>query len=401
VTIHSFTLRGFFLPLVSVTFLALSLGCQNSSDSRTLEDSNNFTQFASCEFEFTEGEPAVFNYSQGGNLVTAAFGKQYDERIYAGVARASGKGTVDYFKALGLDIYKHSDQDETNSNNQVKCPFFKSLPTLPSSFSETIKIFMPDPETNSMVLGLYYSPGTARDADNQAPIIVLRQATDRYTLLHEGMHHLFSAQRQEDTGVSDKELKALLEKSLRLHLALERNHAQKSTGAKQASAEAIAANFKTLFESYLELMLRFTLEEIAIESKMAADFETGKLATVSRSSYVNGMYYVGLNKEDLATKLALIDTLYAESLPVLGEHSAPLRTVYHRVNARRLALETEAAQLAKAALAKIDKEKQSGSFGLAVTKGDIGLEGENHKGCAHQKELEEFIDSLNQLEGGH
>lgn len=240
---------------------------------------------ASCQFSNQDGERALYNLLEIEDLSEAYFNKKYQKNWLDGILKASGRQTAVFVGQTNVQLFRapHTSRG---------CNFFGFLKKAPSDLENQWRQLQR--ETRGAILGLYISVTDQLPSVQQKPALLVRSKTDRYTLIHEFMHHNFSQQRLKETGISDDEIKYRLTQTIEKMNRVEKNYLE----SQNMNAAVTYAELYELFSKDLdELMLRFTLEEITIESLLGEAFESGDLQHVTKYSYHNGGEYIRMSAQ--------------------------------------------------------------------------------------------------------
>jgi vacuolar-type H+-ATPase subunit F/Vma7 len=288
-----------------LVFILLSLitaaitACSNSSSSEpspqlpdVVGQGSNDPLFnrASCKYKTSEGKTAQLANLKRKDLKTAAFEKEYNHALLEGVLDTSIDETIGFILTAGVAIYK------TGSRSVDSCKNYGRMPAPPADianrWNEATKNDgkVVNGKSTGYVLAFYQPQDrdSAQATTRSQAVIVIRQDNDRYTLVHEFMHHLFYVSATEH-GVTDSALRKNLNMAASLFDQAEGAlKAMPTDDTKIAAAKA----FATLLQRFDELLLHFTLEEMAIEDVLRQEKEAGSYQFISDFGRVNGSVYV-------------------------------------------------------------------------------------------------------------
>lgn len=231
---------------------------------------------ASCLYTYNEGPQAPANLPPE-NIIKTFFNKPIDQSRLAALMNVSGAETVRFGQLTGVRFYK------TNYYASNNCAYTNSLPDAPSDIR---KIF---DDAGKNILGLYLPrfDRNLRTLDSEAAIQV-RVDSDRWTLTHEFTHHLFHDLANK-SGETDNELKANLNNNYSNYI----NKIKSANGVSDVKTYTEAAAFLDLTATeLLELMRRFSLEEMTIETMLSIQFDRRAFTLVAEDQRLNGAYYV-------------------------------------------------------------------------------------------------------------
>jgi hypothetical protein len=209
------------------------------------------------------------------------FGKQIDFAHVRAISRASAASTVDYVKRQGADVFGTADSGRG-------CLTFQSLPAPPADFArEWTRAADQDDNGTSVVMGLYIPRGTERLASSASrALIAIRHDANRWTLVHEFSHHLFDLADREQGQPHDERVKSGFAAATREYESI----------AGLYEADRGQATFTRAAEKLIEavgklrpFLLRYPLEEMAIEAMLMDEYDRGNLAYFpirKKSSYL-------------------------------------------------------------------------------------------------------------------
>ncbi|HUP55902.1 MAG TPA: hypothetical protein VM598_00515 [Bdellovibrionota bacterium] len=260
--------------------LASSCGSDHAgSHSIPKSDQGGYAR-ASCLYSFDEGGTA--QSSPGASETrTMIFGKRIDFAHVRAVSRASAASTVDYVKLQGADVFGTPDSGHG-------CLTFQSLPVPPADLlREWTRAADQTEDSTSVVMGLYIPRGTGRLASSASrALIAIRHDANRWTLVHEFAHHLFDLADRDQGEVHDERVKSDFATAMREYKSI----------ASDYEADRGQANFTRAAEKLIEavnklrpLLLRYALEEMAIETMLMDEYVRGNLAYFpirKKSSYL-------------------------------------------------------------------------------------------------------------------
>lgn len=140
-------------------------------------------------------------------------------------------------------------------------------------------------------MGIYFSPeNKSFKGANQNAFILMREDTTRWTLVHEYMHHMFS--REVQPIKRDIDLTSGLEKeSAVFEAALDKLKVSESS----QNLLAVLQSLDKIVGIRLELLKRYTLEEITIESYLVGHYKAGTMKYVPRGELSGARAYISSN----------------------------------------------------------------------------------------------------------
>ncbi len=267
-----------FCAAISLLLAACSGGSSGSSDP-AIPDKTGNGDLASCELKSDAGDAGDSQLLEREMIATGNFGKGYYSNWLEAVLKTSGVETIRLVTQAGVNIYK-------GKHNKKGCSFFAGLVDAPTDLQAEWD--RAQRANENAILGLYLPPDAGINSIAQTPAIIMREKTDRYTLVHEFFHHNFSRHRSDKIeNVQDprKEFIKLVDKIDGVANAYKR-----SRTAENAKAYVdLALNVATVAD---EFMVEYTLEEVSIEVELGKKYKSGELKYVSKLSRENGRLYL-------------------------------------------------------------------------------------------------------------
>jgi hypothetical protein len=234
------------------------------------------------------------------NVVSADFfDKKYDRSMLEGVLDASSFSTTDYVKALGVNLSRITPA--TDKVTAQTCLNFYNLSS-PDDGRQSIwnQVSQGLPQGNTLQ-GLYFeycgtdiNQPACQDRGLVQPTILVYEAADRWTIVHEMMHHNFNRERKLDLALpTEKELRgSITDSDKRLVDVLKAYNAAPD----QAGALKIAAELDTNSHLIYDRLVRSSLEEIAVEGTLVEEYAAGTLKHVTSGSAKNAAWYMNYSK---------------------------------------------------------------------------------------------------------
>lgn len=289
-----------------------------------------------CEIRPEVGENADLGLMQNQNIQVSHFRKPYNRNWLEAVSRTSGPETIRVVESSGTQLFKTASADPF-------CRYFQSLKSAPTDLSKKWDEVTGDPSIKkSELLGLYMPISSAYASTVQQPAILINESTDRYTLVHEFMHHNFNSYDGARLSYTQEMIMDDMQKNIEALEASEKSYNQKKAAE---DVQTMAKNLLQLAQLYDQLMVRFMLEEVTIEVILGSDYEKGILKNVSKKSYVNGGFYI-LNNVEQFKKFTQSVREEADRLrqAVASKHAGILKEVVKKIDALN---ETRAQELKK------------------------------------------------------
>ncbi len=363
--------------LLSTTALTLFLGACNPKSDKAYEENLVYNYDSqSCLYDFDQGNRAQASLLYNREIKTAAFNKEFNMSHFAAVASASVRETLSFMSKTGVRVYK-APKIQTN---QCERNLFESAAEMPADLSQEWKEVV---GSRPGTMGIYFGKNDPRLPSTRGDgAILIRENTNRWTLVHEFMHHLFEVRTQEkgeDSNVLAQQY--LTDKRRLIDISGE--------GASDIEyIKRIMAALSQMSSSYDNYMLHFSLEEMTIEKFLMEQQEQGVLKYVPShdSYYLLKNADIALNGyEELVDKLETFK-IYADSLSLKEEEvmlSASLDTVNKRIIEIKKIKNRTGTLRARGSIASIS--------GLAPNSQELIL------GCAHSEQAQEIVESLRDL----
>jgi hypothetical protein len=273
-------------------FVLLNSGCsQGEEDKRVQPDDIVRTYQASCDYKYTEGAEAPDSLLPE-KITKTYFDKILDENKIRPLLDVSGEQTVKFAKLTGVQFYK------TTFYAQKSCPYTEALPQAPADVGAIFD------SIGDSLLGLYLpiKNRNLQTVDDQAAILV-RIDSDRWTLMHEYMHHLFNTVRNATgVGKTDQQIRSELEVNFAIYDKL--NSSNKSN---EISIIVEQSKYLSLAgEGYVEMLKRFTLEEVTIETYLSDKYDRDQFSYVSAETRLGAAGYA----RDSASRVFESDSMF-------------------------------------------------------------------------------------------
>ncbi len=258
-----------------------------------------------CIHRPNEGSDALMNLVGKSEVVDSGFfGKKMNKPDVVAISEASAEATIRYAKAIGLNVFKTPYKE-----GERICPTFATLdfapPRLQAVWSMATADIGTGTTTAGTLLGIYFDyaclPGAkvtagGRRCSNSSvaePVILVTEATDKWTLVHEMMHHNFKKTNKErGIALPDHQLLSELNKTAD---AIEIMKEKYTTNESRENFEMLLGQMKSAVSLGLEVVSRGKLEETAIEGLLIELWTTGQLRQVTTTS--SSVWYMGIGAD--------------------------------------------------------------------------------------------------------
>ena len=372
-----------------LNFLAVSLfavlisGCDSSSSpkaepKREAPENLSDSEKASCEFKADQGDfaPSVVPASR---LIKSHFEKPIDESLVLPVLATNAVETVRFAKFSNLEFYS------VGAMSQKSCKLFSFLPIAGSTERAVFDGFQKaSSEKKSNILGVYFSPENKDfEGKNKNAFILMREDTTRWTLVHEYMHHLFSKEVQSikrDMDVTDG-----LDKEITIYKKVYEDYEKNPSNQ---NLFLLVKSFEKIIDLRIEILKRYTLEEITIESYLIGHYRSGKLKYVPTGDLKSAKWYINSSvksaQDSNKTLTQLID-LSTQSLTQIIKETPELALEAKVIEDK---VKTRKTYLAKLMTEVSDLEsKNLYGFNEDVLTQKSSAQG-HHAGCSHSTNIE-------------
>ncbi len=274
-----------------------------------------------CEFSFSEGAGNLGIFSE--DFKESFFKKIFNANLLKSVQHASAESTLSFIARAGIEIY------QAPAMGRSDCQFLSSFANPPATISTMwSKATEGDNPQVSYTLGVFWpsSRTDPQESPDQPNTIVLRQNVDRWTVVHEFMHHNYYESAQALTGydeaIESRNLNAAIDR-LELAMAPEVNLADEAN----FTTAAIALN--EVIDGFISNLTHFTFEEITIEGQLRDLYRSGQLPYVPERAYANGAWYIKASFESAKDRIKKVTTeveLFKNKRLIFG-HTNPASSV--------------------------------------------------------------------------
>ncbi|OQW51941.1 MAG: hypothetical protein A4S09_09755 [Proteobacteria bacterium SG_bin7] len=222
---------------------------------------------SSCEFRYETGGTHI---SIPEEVSTSYFDKRFESNHLRAIFSASGSQTIDYIQRVGsLRVWRANE-------NAGKCQFFESLAVAPEKFKAIWSEASGGVGGKGVLLGLYLPKDHHKIPGNQ-PTIILRDDTDRWTVVHEFMHHLFEIYREKNGQAQAAMLTNYIKTFEKMQkLAPEVNSDSFASYAREKQKkllEDILAALTSFYDYKNFFITQGPLEEMAIETLIMSSYD--------------------------------------------------------------------------------------------------------------------------------
>ncbi len=307
---------GFVKKGLVFVLLISSMACsQNDSINihglSLLEDKKNYHyNTKSCDFTFTDGNSINHNIIGTSSISKAYFGKEFNKNYLEAISSASVEATLRFVNQTGVTVYKSSLIETEYCSSSL----FSSASTMPQDIQDkwTTSIQQIDDKDgdDGFVLGLYLPPTKSHlfPSLHSSGAIIIRENTNRWTLIHEFMHHLFMLRSREKGYDPDVSLINFSKNFENLKSIL----AREDISIIKMATDAVEP-YLNFVESLDEQLVQFPLEEMTIEAVLKDASDTIKYAPPTSNEYIHSTANIALKNYMRIVNLG--ESIYRE-LPV-------------------------------------------------------------------------------------
>ena len=274
--------KNWLFILLIVGSQLLLTACSDSGGGKSKKEiPNNTYSDVSCLFQSNEGDDyqktlAMFN-SLPSSFDTTHFGKAFDPRKILPILPAS-------IDAISLFVQKHTSLSLYSvSSDKGACKVLSVLKKLDDPKKmDYWKEINKDSTDKSYIAGVYLNERSS------TPFTIIREDSNKYTLVHEYMHFVFDTQRiNHGDGKYAEDIKNSFSKSI--------NEASKICSFSCSSdfeKNELVNSLKRLSDDFANILIAFPLEEMTIESLLIAEIQDNNMTQVSESDVLSAHWYI-------------------------------------------------------------------------------------------------------------
>jgi hypothetical protein len=238
-----------------------------------------------------QGKNALFQNKNMTEFVMGFFNKPYDRHDLEAVLDASSVSTTDYVKSLGVELFRVPRTQLAGA-----CQTFFNLDEAAEEL-KTVWNRASGGVSDGRLAGLYWDNcgDSCQDFAIVRPTILVDEASDRWTLVHELMHHNFNQARKADRGIIPyTPLVRGLQRSINKIEKLMREHQLRPELSK---LEAITTEAETVNRSLFELEKRGSFEEVALEAQLILEWYQGRFTSGNIQSAQSSLWYMDTTRK--------------------------------------------------------------------------------------------------------
>lgn len=259
--------------------------------------------FNSCDQKPDTGAAAIAaNSTQTQWVPSEFFAKPYDRFDLEAVLDASSVSTTDYVRSLGVNLNRIPRESLKNA-----CPTYYNLPAADKTLSAIWSEAAGGSTGNGKLAGLFFELcgdggfPSCKDREVVNPTILVDEASDRWTLVHEMMHYNFNQARKAAT---DLPTDSWLKRATKGYAADMKTAFKAYQDMPNRDDLSLAVkNFRGLVEVGKETYVRHALEEMTIEGMLINRWADGKFKNVSAKAPESGVWYMGYSRDQFIPSL--------------------------------------------------------------------------------------------------
>lgn len=358
--------------LVTGIVLSSIVACSGSSDGgNNLRDKKVASyNTKSCEFSLNQGDSAKSWLLGTRDIKSTYFDKEFNRAYLEAVSKASVSETIRFVNQTGATVYKSSLVETKDCSVSL----FADANSMPSDIEAKWNESTKTDDSDSFVLGLYLPKTDSAKYPSlyNGAAIIVRENTNRWTVVHEFMHHLFmlraSEQGYDETTARENYINGLTE----LKTVLDRKDL---TDAELALAAV--EPLKKYAAGVDSMLIHFTLEEMAIEATLKDTATAGNLQYIPS----NSNWYINSSADIAADEYKKPYQLAKAILSLLPYNKTLERAAMDSIMNLILSRATTMTELTR----KYPLDKKALQGGMLL------LTNDQHSGCSHAAEVQEVF----------
>lgn len=374
------------LNKILISFLLLNslIACSEKKLSKNLQDKPTSTiasyDTKSCKYELLEGDSADFSLVESADFASSYFNKEYNQAHLNAILTTNVSASIDFINKTGATVYKSS----AIASQVCQKPLFAQATTLPKDLDTIWSTATGShQDKDSLILGLYLPKSFDQTSPSlqSSAAIILRENTNRWTLVHEYMHHLFSQRSIElgyDQNFETSQLNSAIYEMRRI--------AQDPNKSDSSKSLLLAQPFAQYAKGIDNQMIHFSLEEITIEATLKTLQNQGSLKYAPSGSN----WYISVSAEKAIENYKTVEDL---------GYTLLLELPYNAVKERGLVLDvlekiTDRLSEIEAIRREFSKEHYSLLAGNGLAPDEHRT---HHEGCSHEEESKRLSELTQQV----
>ncbi|CAN5657266.1 hypothetical protein BH10BDE1_BH10BDE1_27080 [soil metagenome] len=271
-------------------------------------DTRLVTDFSACDTKPDVGSSALYqNSTRTEFVVSRFFEKPYDRYDLEAVLDASSTSTTTYVQSLGISLYRIPRE-----SMKGQCPTYFNL-AAPNAMLKSIWSEAAGGNTgDGKLAGLFFElcgggGGTpaCRAREMVQPTILVDEASDRWTLVHEMMHYNFNQARKASAEMptTQKIERNVQDAVAKFKKSIEDFEKLPNRGDLQTATDSL----RTLIESGKQIYVRRSLEEMTIEGMLIDLWASGDFKNVANGAPASGVWYMNFSRDQFLQTLSPFD----------------------------------------------------------------------------------------------
>lgn len=266
---------------------------------------------AKPEFDLNEGGIADFSAINRSSRAETYFSKAYDRADLEAVLLASGASTIEFVQRLGIDLYR------VPRAKKEAAVYFTTLSLPPTVFDELWKGTSDGLGDTAQLEGLYFDACPLDDNCEARrvvrPTILVNEAGDRWTLVHEMMHYEFNTQRKTDGSADLTTYENLRKQSTNHVVDLLKTYKDNPNREVLMAAARELDNLSHI--TYGRLTVK-EFEEMTDENLLLDEWALGRLPYVPSRAAANAVWYMNYGRTEGLKLLAPVESTLSSMLDV-------------------------------------------------------------------------------------
>lgn len=311
------------LPLLTLYILLSTVGCSKSENKSQII--NRSLEPTECSFKPSEGSTVNINSVYTSETQLGLFDKPYNREWLHSIETASLYETIRFVNETGVQILS------AEKKGSLDCNGFSSLSSISSQdeIEKEWKKLASKDNNKQYVAGLYLpqNPLSPIEALKNKSVIIVRENQERYTLVHEFMHHNFTESAKKNKlldGNEEQKFKTHLQKAF----SILKNVDSHSTDAQIYYAlSACQDDFLAAFNNFDKIILGTALEEVTIESLLVDQILNNSLQFIQKDNLKQSSWYIGYSADRAESLYSnLIEDLIDPILKITEDVPHPIQS---------------------------------------------------------------------------
>jgi hypothetical protein len=240
----------------------------------------------SCAFPAKNNGGAVFEYLNQQRRESSYFEKHLNIYLLAGIMPADIESGLQFISQSSVKIFKVPSEKEGCKNysilsdppNQIMQVWTQLNESLGDKDAFVLGLFMPVDKLRSLGISL------------EEPVIIYREDTEKWTLVHEYLHFLFNKDRETQGEFVMANLKQM--EKVGADFDAKTKNATETQIKNPSFLKEVAALFQDHENRLLNHLRNFTLEEMTIETELIALYEAKNMKYTTEYAKLGAAWYI-------------------------------------------------------------------------------------------------------------